>query len=130
VPELHPSEQLLADLYASFSKGDIEAVLGMCRDDIQFSVPGNAPFSGVYDKSGFIGMVGQVMQISGGTFGERPVLIVANDYHGIVVLDHWLERDGKRIEYRTDHIWGIEGGKLTSWQERPGNQEEFDRAWS
>lgn len=126
----HPSEKLLAELYERFAKGDIEGVLAMCRDDIKFTVPGKAPLSGVYDKQVFVQLIGLVMQISAGTFGEKLVDIIANDYHGVAVLDQWLERDGKRIEYRTDHIWGIEDGKITSWEERPGNQEEFNRAWS
>ena len=127
---MHPSEQLLAELYDRFSKGDIPGVVGMCAPSMTWTVPGAAPFSGTYDNAGFYGMIGQVMQISGGTFGERPVDIIANDDHGVVILEHWLERDGKRIEYRTDHIWGIKDGKFTSWLERPGDEAAFNRAWS
>ena len=56
--------------------------------------------------------------------------IIASDDHGVVILDHFIERDGKAIQYRTDHIWGIKDGKFTSWEERPGNQEEFNRTWA
>ena len=126
----HPSEKLLAELYDRFSKGDLPGVLGMCAPDMKFTVPGAAPFSGVYTKGTFPGMVGEVMRISNGTFGEIPVHIIASDDHGVVILDHFLERDGKRIEYRTDHIWGIKDGKFTSWEERPGNLDEFNKAWS
>src|SRR5688572_8067839 len=100
----HPNEDLLAGLYQHFSQGDLAGVLALCDDAIEFHVAGSSPFSGVYTKDTFPGMVGQIMQISAGTFGERPVTIIANDDHGIAVLDHWLERDGKRIEYRTDHL--------------------------
>jgi hypothetical protein len=58
------------------------------------------------------------------------VHIIASDDHGVVILDHFIERDGKAIQYRTDHIWGIRGDKFTSWEERPGNQEEFNRTWA
>jgi len=126
----HPSEKLLAELYDRFSKGDLPGVLGMCAPDMKFTVPGAAPFSGVYTRETFPGMVGEVMRISNGTFGEIPVHIIASDDHGVVILDHFLERDGKRIEYRTDHIWGIKDGKFTSWEERPGNLDEFNKAWS
>jgi ketosteroid isomerase-like protein len=125
----HRKEELLTELYRRFSQGDLPGVLAMCDDAIEFHVPGAAPFSGVYTKETFPGMVMQVMQISGGTFGERPVTIIANDDHGIAVLDHWLERDGRRIEYRTDHLWQFKGDKLSRWEERPGSQAEFEAAW-
>ena len=91
--------------------------------------PCKAPLSGVFTNETFMGVLGKVMEISGGTFGEAVVHLVANDEKGIVVADHWLERDGKRIEYRTDHIWGIRNGKFISFEERAGNQDEYDRAW-
>lgn len=125
----HPKEELLTELYRRFSQGDLPGVLAMCGDATEFHVPGAAPFSGVYTKETFPGMIMQVMQISGGTFGERPVTIIANDDHGIAVLDHWLERDGKRIEYRTDHLWQFRGDKVSRWEERPGSMAEFEAAW-
>ncbi len=75
-------------------------------------------------------MIGQVMEISAGTFGETIVDLVANDEKGVVMLDHVLQRNGKQVAYRTDHIWTIRSGKFTSWLERPGDQGQFERAWS
>src|SRR4051812_13100717 len=102
----HPNEKLLAELYDKFSKGDMPGVLGMCALDMKFTVPGAAPFSGVYAIETFP-VVGEVMRISNGSFREVPVHIIASDDHGVVVLDHFIERDGKAIQYRTDHIWAI-----------------------
>jgi len=76
-----------------------------------------------------MGWIGTVMQICGGKFGETPVMIVANDSHGIVQLDHWMERDGVRHEYRVDPYYEIEGGRFTRFIERPGNEEEFNGIW-
>jgi ketosteroid isomerase-like protein len=125
----HPNEKLLAELYDRFSKGDMPGVLGMCAPEMKWTVPGAAPFSGVYSNETFPGMVGEVMRICNGTFREKPVHIIASDDHGVVILDHFIERDGKAIQYRTDHIWTFKGGKFTSWEERPGNQEEFNTVW-
>lgn len=126
----HPNEKLLTDVYNAFAKGDPMFMFGHCLPEMTWTVPGSTPFSGVHSNEGFMAALGQVMQISAGTFGESPVRIVANDDSGVVVLDHWLERDGKRIDYRTDHLWGIKDGKFISWEERPGNLEEFNTAWS
>lgn len=127
---MHPNEQFLKELYEKFAKGDVPGFLAMCDDSITFAVPGATPFSGTHSKADFTEWIGKVMEISGGTFGESPVAIIANDEHGVVLLDHWLERDGKRIEYRVDHIWDIKDGKVTKFVERAGSEQEFNRAWS
>ncbi len=126
----HANETVLVRAYDCFSRGDMPGFLALCEDDIEFHVPGRTPFSGTHTKTDFAEWMGQVMTISGGTFGEKPVDLIANDEHGVAILDHWLERDGKRIEYRTDHIWQFRNGKLSRWEERPGNEAEFNRAWS
>jgi ketosteroid isomerase-like protein len=126
----HPSEKLLAELYDKFSKGDMPGVLGMCAPDMKWTVPGAAPFSGTYTNETFPGMVGEVMRISQGSFREEAVLFIASDDHGVAILDHFIVRDGKQLHYRTDHIWGIKDGKFTSWEERPGNVDEFNSIWA
>ncbi|HWC28446.1 MAG TPA: nuclear transport factor 2 family protein [Dehalococcoidia bacterium] len=126
----HPNEALVRQAYEAFGKGDLPGFLALCDDSMVFTVPGSAAFAGTYTKATFPGMVMQVMEKSAGTFGEAIVELVANDERAVAVLDHWLERDGMRIEYRTDHIWGIKDGKLISWQERPGSQADFDRIWA
>jgi ketosteroid isomerase-like protein len=127
---VHANEKLLQDAYAAFGRGDIPAYLDMCDDAMTWTVPGTTPFSGTQTKATFMDWIGKVMQICGGKFGETPVLIVANDDHGVVVLDHWMERDGQRHEYRVDHIYDIRNGTFTHFIERPGNETEFNRIWS
>jgi ketosteroid isomerase-like protein len=126
---MHPSEKLLTDLYARFATGDMAGVLAMCDDSITFTVPGTTPFSGMHTKATFGDWIGKVMQICAGQFRETAVDIIANDDHGIVVLDHFVGRHGKEQYYRVDHIWGIRNGKLTSFIERPGDEEQFNRIW-
>jgi ketosteroid isomerase-like protein len=58
------------------------------------------------------------------------VHIIASDDHGVAILDHFIERNGKPLQYRTDHIWTIKDGKFTSWEERPGSLEEFNTVWA
>ena len=124
------TEQMLRDLYGKFSMGDLAGVLAMCTDDIAFVVPGANPLSGTYSKSTFPELIGRVMTISSGSFREEVADIVANDAHGVAILDHCIERDGKVIHYRTDHIWQIRDGKCSGWVERPGDEGAFNRAWS
>ncbi len=41
-----PSPQRIRDLYAAFSRGDIEIVLSFLTEDVDWYAPGAAPFSG------------------------------------------------------------------------------------
>lgn len=126
----HPMEQKLRDLYAAFGQGDLGTVLGMCTDDITFTVPGKSRVGGTYSKAEFgPGLVGTVMQLSGGTFREEIVDVFANDDHGIVLLDHSFQRDGTPRAYRTAHIWQIRDGQFSRWEEWPGDLGIFDEAW-
>lgn len=125
-----PAEQMLRDLYAKFSAGDLGGVLAMCTDDVEFRVPGSSPLAGTYGKATFQELIGKVMTISGGTFREEVVDVIATEEHGVAILDHSLDRGGKPIAYRTDHLWRFRDGKCCGWLERPGDQEAFDRIWS
>jgi uncharacterized protein len=126
----HPNEVLTRKLYEAFGKGDMEAVLALCHDDIVFHVPGKAPFSGDHTKSDFGEWMGQVMRISGGTFREDILDILVSDDHVLVLLDHHFERNGRRVQYCTAHLWEVKDGRFSEWRELPDDQDEFTAAWS
>jgi ketosteroid isomerase-like protein len=126
----HPNEERLARLYGLFATGQFVDVLSMCIDDMTFAVPGKTPFSGIHTKATFPKWIEQVWSISGGTFREIPYRIIANDHHGVVLLDHYLTRHGREIHYRVNHIWQIRDGMFTAWEEWPGDEDTFTTAWS
>ena len=128
--ERHPKEILLAELYNRFAQGDMSGVIAMCDESMVYTVPGSVPTSGIYDNNTFIYLVKKTMEIAKGTFRETVVDIIANDYHGVVLLNHSLERNGKLIEYRTTHRYKIRDGKFISWEEYPGSESEYNDAWS
>ena len=127
----HPSEQRLRDLYAAFAQGDLPTVLGMCTDDIRFTVPGHNQVTGQYTKETFgPGLIATVMELTAGTFSEEIVDVFANDEHGVVLLVHRFQRQGRPVEYRTAQIWAIRDGQFASWREHPGDEQRFDEAWA
>jgi len=128
--EQHPNEILLAELYDRFARGDMAGVITMCDESMVYKVPGSVPTSGTYNNATFGDMVKKAMEIANGTFKETAIDIIANDYHGIVLLNHSLERNGKLIEYRTTHRYKIHNGKFVSWEEYPGSESEFNEAWA
>lgn len=125
----HPNEQRLRDLYAIFAKGDLQGFLDGCADEVTFTVPGNTPGSGVFSKADFGQWISGVLGQTGGTFQEHVLDVFANDDHGILLLHHEFDRDGKHREYRTAHICDLKDGKIATWTEFPGSLREFEDAW-
>jgi len=130
----HPNEQKLRDAYALFALGDMPGFLAGCTDDVTFHVPGpnqitRGQSSAEFTKAAFGDLVAPVMQVSAGTFSEEVVDVFANDEHGVLLLIHRLQRDGTAVEYRTAHVVQLRGGKISAWQEWPGNLAGFAAAW-
>jgi ketosteroid isomerase-like protein len=125
----HLNETILRDLYAKFAQGDISGFLDGCTDSVTFTVPGHAAVSGSFEKATFSDLLAPVMERSGGTFREDVLDVFANDEHGILLLHHHFERDGKARSYETAHIVEFAGGKIAAWREHPGSFAEFEEAW-
>jgi len=125
----HPNETRLRELYATFASGDLQGFLDGCTDDVTFTVPGNTPGSGVFNKASFIGWISGVISQTGGTFREQVLDVFANDDHGVLLLRHEFDRDGVHREYRTSHICELSDGRIARWTEHPGSLREFEEAW-
>ena len=125
----HSNEKTLRGLYAKFAQGDIAGFLDGCADAVTFYVPGNAAVSGSFSKATFTDLLAHVMERSGGTFREDVLDVFANEEHGVLLLHHHFERDGKARSYETDHVIEFADGKIASWSEHPGSLAEFEEAW-
>jgi ketosteroid isomerase-like protein len=127
----HPNETALRDAYAIFAKGDMEGFLACCTDDVTFKVPGDNRGTGTYGKATFMNLIGVVMEVSQGTFREDVLDVYANDERGVLLLLHSFDRaDTGHQEYRTCHQVELRDGKISAWEEWPGDMERFDTAWA
>jgi ketosteroid isomerase-like protein len=128
---MQETEGTLRELYTRFGRGDLAGVLELCTDDVTFDVPGKSQLPSRTTKATFgPELVGKVMQLSGGTFREELIDILAGETHAAAYLTHSFERAGKPYSYRTIHLWGLRDGKLSSWREFPEDQHVFDAAWA
>ncbi|HEU5004277.1 MAG TPA: nuclear transport factor 2 family protein [Actinomycetota bacterium] len=125
----HPNEDLLRSLYERLHRGDVTGFLSGCADDVVFSVPGHAAVSGTFTKATFAGMARAAAVAEPGSFREDIVDVIANDEHGIVLLNHRLRRAGVAFAYRTAHVMTFSGGLISSWWEHPGSVAELEAAW-
>lgn len=130
----HANEQLIRRIYAAFAHGDVEGVLAGCTDDVVFIVPGANKVAGTYrGRAGFLTeflpALAAVADMQ--TFQEDIDALACDDDHGVILTTQRFRRqDGQQVEYRSAVAFRFRDGKLSEFRERPGNQEEYDRAWS
>jgi len=122
-------EDTLRTVYDAFAKGDIETVMGLYTDDIEFHVSGRSQVSGSYSgKDQVLGLYGKLVELSGGTFRVEALDILANDEHGVVLTMEHGQRDGKTLENRAVHVWEMRDGKCAQF--RGYNEDVWDEFWS
>lgn len=126
---LHANEDTLRTAYDAFAKGDVETVMGLLTDDIEYHIPGRSLLSGSYTgKDEVLGLFGKLMELSGGTFRIEVQDILANDEHGVTLTIERGQRDGKTLQNRAVHVWDLQDGKCTKFQGY--NEEIWDKFWS
>ena len=127
----HPNEALLRQGYAAFGRGDIEGYWRLCTDDFTFHVAGQNRMAGDYrGQDQFFGMVGKVMELTGGQFEETVEDVLASVEHGVVLVRHRFPRNGQTADYQSAHVYDIRDGKLVECWEQPRSQAQFDAAWA
>jgi ketosteroid isomerase-like protein len=104
----HPNETALRRLYESFLAGDPGPYKELVEPTIVWHEPGDT-------------------QISGGTYRDELVDVIANDRYGIALVRHHLERDGETFNYALAQVWRIDDGKFVEYWEYP--EPDFYRAW-
>ena len=124
-----PTEATLRTTYDALARGDVDTVLAQYADDIEFQISGRSPVSGNYTgKDEVLGFLGQVMQLSGGTFSVEVLDILANERHGVALTRETASRDAKTMENRAVHVWEMRDGKCAVF--RGYNQNIWDEFWA
>lgn len=128
---MHFHEQLLRKGYEAYERGDVEAVMALFADDIQWHSPGRNPISGDYKgKDELLAFFGKKMELSNGTFRESMEDVLANDNQAIGLVTFLAERGAMSLQMRTVHVVQIQEGKVTEFREYYSDQHVWDAFWS
>lgn len=126
----HPLETAVRKAYEEFSRGNVDGYLAPCTEGFALSIPGKGGIAGTYvGKPGLWDLAGKAMTISGGTFTEEVLDVLANDNHAVVLTTHRFTRPGEPKEYRTTHLYEVVNGKLARCFELPHDAAVFNEAW-
>lgn len=123
----HPNEDLLRRGYAAFAAADMDTVFAMVADDIVWHAGGSNQLSGTYrGLQEFMGFLGKLVELTGGTFRQDIHDILANDTHGVVLATVYVERDGVQKSVREAQIWHIADGKAKEFWAFPEESGQLD----
>ncbi len=110
----HPNAEALRKGYAAFAAGDMETVASLFADDIAWHQAGDGPLAGVFvGKDAVFGTFGQLVQLTGGTFGQEIHDVVANDDHAVAMVDVWWEQP-RPFRSKGIHVWHMKEGIATA----------------
>lgn len=127
----HAHTVLFEKLYADLTKGDFKSAFSLCDDKFTFQIMGKSKLAGKFDKSNFeSGYLLKQKELSSGSIKTEIHDVLASDLHATILMTTKLTRQGQSMEYRTVHVWRIQGGKPVAGYEYPRDLYQYDAIWS
>lgn len=113
----HPNAQRLREGYEAFAKQDMETLNEFFAEDIVWHVPGHSPLAGTYKgKEEVFGFFMKLGELTQGSFSFEFHDFLANDEHGVAMVQARAQRDGKTLDEKAVHVWHISPeGKATEF---------------
>jgi ketosteroid isomerase-like protein len=123
----HPHVPLLRGAYAAFAKGDLAALDDVFAEDIRWHEPGRNQLSGTYaGRAAVYELFGRLMQITEGSFRIEVRALLADDDHGVAVVDVSAHRGEESFSVLNTHVSRFAGNRVTEFWEMAGDQHAVD----
>ena len=107
------------------------AVGDLLADDIVWHSGGNNILTGDYEgKEAVFGYFARLMQETGGTFKNEIHDMLANDDHGVALVNFSATRGDKSLDGSIVHIFHMRDGKMTEFWSISQDQAQFDAFWA
>jgi ketosteroid isomerase-like protein len=127
----HPNLDSARAGYAAFAAGDMAALNDAISDDIVWHSGGSNILSGDYvGKPAVFEFFGRIAEETGGSFTNDIHDMLANDDHGVALVNQAATRGGKTLAAKSIHVFHMKDGKMTEFWAYPEKQEAFDEFWS
>ena len=127
----HPNAEVLRAQIDALARGDVAEAMTWYTDDAVFHYPGRSPLSGDYrGKDQIVGLLGRVMQLTGGAFRPEIHDILASDEHVAALVTVHAERNGRSVKWQSVDLFHVRDGKLSEHWVHEVDQELVDRFWS
>jgi ketosteroid isomerase-like protein len=127
----HPNAEAVRRGYSAFANADMEAIQSLFADDVVWHVGGRSPLTGDYrGKEAVLGFLGDLVSQTGGTYGGEVHDVIASDTHAAALVRETGERQGKKLDQNSVHLYHVANGKVTEGWFYPGDPYADDEFWS
>jgi len=124
----HRNAELLRDAYDAFERGDLQALLDMLSDDIEWVDSTLGPLAGSYrGKAEVPRFFGKMMEIYRGNLRVEVLDILANDDHGIVLTHESGTVGGEPVAWNSVHEFAFSNGRASRFVSY--GSAEYQRFW-
>jgi uncharacterized protein len=123
----HPHVALLREGYAAFGKGDFPALDEVFTEDIRWHEPGRNQLAGTYEgRTAVYELFGRLMEVTEGSFRIELRAVLADDEHGVAVVDVTARRGVQSFAVTNAHVFRFTGDRITEFREMAGDQYAQD----
>lgn len=110
---MHPDGEAIRKLYDAFSNADLETIRNSIADDGVLEFAGQGGLAGTYKgKDEILGVLGELVSRTEGTFKAQVHDVLANDEHVVVLSDISATKGGTTISERGVEIFHMADGKI------------------
>ena len=110
---MHPNEQVLRDIDAAQSAGDMEGFLSHFADDVVVHMPGRSSLAGTYrGKAEFADVFQRFMERTPG-YGFESHAYFADDQHGVLLQRSHYARGDQTLDTNDVFVCHFRDGKVT-----------------
>lgn len=112
----HPNAAIVREGFEAFQRGDIDKIRTLMADDMEWTVLGNNPMSGVYKgKAEIVGYFGKLIMETEGTLDIDYIDFIGNDEKVVAITHVKAERNDKKMDVDSILIFGMNAvGKAIS----------------
>ena len=123
----HPNQALIRAAYAAFAAGDLAALDVLIAPDVRWHVPGRGSLAGDYlGRDAVYGLFASLSELTGASLRQELHAVLADDRHGVVLVEERAERDGRPSILRVVQVLHLDGGKITEFWEAPLDPAAYD----
>jgi ketosteroid isomerase-like protein len=123
----HPNAKVLRNTYDAFERGDLQPLLDLLSDDIEWVDSTLGPLAGTYrGKAEVPQFFAKMTELYKGNLRVEVLDIIANDDHGIVLTrESGVEDD--RVAWNSVHQFSFSDGRVNRFVSY--GSAEYQRFW-
>jgi ketosteroid isomerase-like protein len=124
----HPNAALLRNTYDAFGQGNLQPLLDLLTDDVEWVDSTLGPLAGTYrGKAEVPQFFGKMVDIYQGNLRVEVLDIIANDDHGIVLTRESGAVDGEPVAWNSVHEFSFSQGRVHRFVSY--GSAEYQRFW-